>query len=82
MKYVVTFQDKSRKNFLDLGSLADNLDELDALNVFTFFDCFSDDDFNQYEAIWQGDNHCEPCLIHQELTADDFQEVADWCAFA
>jgi hypothetical protein len=37
MKYVVTFQDNSRKNYLDLSSLCDNLDDLDGLNCFDYF---------------------------------------------
>ena len=36
-QYVVFFQDNSRKNFLDLSSLADNLEEMDALNCFEYF---------------------------------------------
>ncbi len=59
-QYVVFFQDNTRKNFLSLESLADNLESIDALNVVDFF---SEPTANEYEAIWEGEYHCEPCLI-------------------
>lgn len=59
-QYIVTFQDQSRKHFLNLESLAENLEEMDALNLAHYFES---EDHSDYEAIWEGDHHAEPCLI-------------------
>ena len=67
MKYIVTFQDNTRKNFLSLESLCENLEESDALNVPLFFTESYPNGYRnplcEYEAIWEGEHWAEPCLI-------------------
>jgi len=60
-QYVIYFADQTQRRYQDIESLVENhVGDDDALNVVTFFDMFSDAQFNQFHAL---DRWNEPCLI-------------------